>query len=354
MEIALRGSSPCATIAAILLMTRARQLGMRLRATLVGDPTDIAAIHGPAVVYSPVLASCGIGRDLGTGATVVVRGAPGQPLMVSLNSDGVDGWFLVDRDGRGCHPATQAFVRLAQDPRVPARKLGKDLRRAMEALGMVADPAVLDVLFGAPTPPLSRLSLALRAGRYISGERGEPVTRYLSGHIAEDRDPLPGLFERARTEELLRERGYAWILDGLATSVRDRAEEWLEAARAVAQDDNGRDLVLVHALAETASHLVQLPPHSILPPLPAHADGVAIGIKAGLTADGDEDANAQLKTMFTFLGGRYAMSADHVHDVAAEAPPGGAIERWRWFCTQAVKGRDKADELWPSVVDPPQ
>ena len=37
MEVALRGSSPGATTAAILLMTKARQLGVRLRADIVGD-----------------------------------------------------------------------------------------------------------------------------------------------------------------------------------------------------------------------------------------------------------------------------------------------------------------------------
>lgn len=352
MDVALHGSSPCATIAAILLITRARQLGMRLRASIVGDATDIASMYGPAVLYSPVLASCGIGRDLGSGATVVVRGPPGSPLLVSIDDDGTSGWFLVDRDGRGVHVASEAFVRLSRDPRLSARKLAKDLRRAMEALGMSPDPAVLDVLFGAPTGPLSRLILALRAGRAISGLRGEPVTRYLSGADT-TAEPLPSTFDREAFEPMLAD-GLGFILDGLGTSVRDRVEEWLDTARALAAEDGGRDLPLVYALAEIASHLVQLPPQSILPPLSAHEDAIATAIRAGLTADGDEDANAQLRAMFTFLGGQYVSSAANAFSLPIVPPPIEPIARWQWFCEEAVRGRAWADEIWPNLMDPPQ
>lgn len=353
MDIALRGSSPCATTAAILLMTRARQLGgMRLTASLVGDPDDIVAVKGPAVVFSPVLASCGIGRDLGSGGTVVVPGPPASPLLVSFHDNGRDGWFRVDREGTGQHPGTQAFVRLSRDPRVPARKVGKELRRAMESLGMLPEPAVLDVLFGAPVPPLTRLSLALRAGRAMSGLRGEPVTRFLAGSI--DHDPLPMTYEKESFEQQIEANGLEWILDGLATTLRDRIEDWADAFRQLSREDGGRDLPLLYALAEIASNLVQLPKASILPPLAAHEDGVAMALKAALTSDGDEDASAQLRSMFQFLGGKYVTEAEHVFEVDASKPPKDPAERWRWFCDQAVKGRDRAEELWPRIIDPPQ
>jgi hypothetical protein len=353
MDIALRGSSPCATTAAILLMTRARQLGgLRLRASLVGDPDDIVAVKGPAIAFSPVLASCGIGRELGNGGAVVVPGPPGQPLLVSFHNHGTEGWFRVDREGAGQHPGTQAFARLSRDPRVPARRVGKDLRRAMEALGMSPEPAVLDVLFGAPLPPLTRLSLALRAGRAMSGGRGEPVTRYLTGDV--DHDTIPTAFDAAGFEQQLASGDLDWVLDGLVPSIRDRIEEWLTQLRQLANEDGGRDWALVHALAEVSSHLVQLPKASILPPLAAHEDSVAMALRAGLTAEGDEDANAQLRSMFLFLGGRYVSAAEHVFEVDASKPPADPAERWRWFCDQATRGRDRADELWPTIIDPPQ
>jgi hypothetical protein len=354
MQIALRGSSPCATTTAILLMTKARQLGMHLSVRLVGDPADIAAVKGPAVVYSPVLASCGIGRELGQGALVVLPGAPGEPLRVSLHSNGTDGWFLVDRAGTGQHAATQAYVRLTQDPRIHARKLAKSLRRTLEVLGMSPDPAVLDILFGAPVPPLTRLSVALRTGRAISGGRGEPITRFLAGGRV-TRDPLaaPAASEAAQA---LADGGWNWILDGFAPQARDAVEAWIEAARQLAAEDQGRDLALVSALAELVSHLVQLPPHSILPPLSASDDGVAIGVKAGLTAEGDDDANAQLGSVFRFLGGKYVADADHAIDMGATRPPptDDPLGRWRWFCAEAQAGLERADALWPSIVDPPQ
>lgn len=354
MDVALRGSSPCATTCAILLMTKARQLGMRLNASLVGDPDDICHVPGPAVVYSPVLASCGVGRELGTGAVVVVPGAPDAELMVSMSTNGTGDWFTVDRSGGGRHPATQAYVRLSRDPRVPARHLAKELRRGMESVGMHAEPAVLDLLFGAPSDPLTRLSVALRAGRAMSGARGSPVTAWLSGAVDPERDPLPHAYDKAAFEDALRTGALQWILDGLAAPLQDRVDDWLQAARTVAGEDGGRDLELVHALAEIASHLVSLPPNSILPPLGAAEDAVAVAFGTALRAVGDENANAQLRSVFRFLGGRYVADAAHVYEVDSDPPPPGPLARWGWFCAQALRGKERAEELWPRIVDPPQ
>lgn len=351
VEVYLRGSSPGATTAGIMLLTRARQLGYRMNVHVVGDPDDILPIEGPAVCYAPVLASCGVGREQGSGATVVVPGPPGRPVMVTVHPHGVSGWFFVDRSGNGHHPATQAFVRLSRDPRPKARELGRELRRAMEGLGMSTDPAVLDVLFGADVAPLTRLAVALRAGRALSGGRGQPITRFTTGSA--DADPLDLGFDDAARSRLMHPNGLRSILDGLSTAIRDRAETFLGLARELAQEDGGRDLVLVHHLAELASHLVLLPPNSILPPLGAAEDSVATGLRFALAAEGDGDANRQLVSVFRFLGGRFTDSATHSYEVCDAPAPAQHIERWQWFCAQVRQGRKRADALWPQIVDPP-
>ncbi|MEZ4238154.1 MAG: hypothetical protein R3F59_18800 [Myxococcota bacterium] len=351
MEVCLRGSSPGATTAGIMLLTRARQLGYRLDVSVVGDLDDIVPITGPAVCYAPVLASCGVGREEGSGATVVVPGPPGHPVMVTLHPHGESGWFFVDRSGNGHHPATQAFVRLSRDPRPMARDLGREVRRAMEALGMSPDPAVLDVLFGADVSPSVRLAVGLRAGRALAGGRGQPITRFTAGSATGD--PLTGPFGEAERQMLLQRDGLRWVLDGLSIAIRDRAEQFVTMARTLAEEDGGRDLVLLYHLAELASHLVQLPPNSILPPLGAAEDSVATGLKSALTAEGDGDANRQLCQVFQFLGGRYVASADHSLFVCNEAAPRDHIARWQWFCGQVRQGRKVADALWPQIVDPP-
>jgi hypothetical protein len=279
---------------------------------------------------------------------------PGStPLLVSLLTNGTDGWFTVDRSGEGQHPATRAFVRLSQDPRLTARKLSKDLRRAMEALGVAPDPAVLDVLFGAPAPPLNRLALALRAGRAMAHSRPEPITRYLSGQIDAEHDPLPPTFDRGALQAALDAGELRWILDGLATVVRDPAEEWLAAALQLAGEDGGRDLDLLVSLAEVASHLVVLTPNSMLPPLPAHEDAVASALGAALGAAGDVDAYAQLRSVFQFLGGTYVASAPYPHELGATPPPTEPSARWRWFCEEALLGLARADALWADLWNPP-
>lgn len=351
MDVTLEGNLPAATVAGIMLLTRARQLGYPLTVQLVGDPDATFKLRGPAVFYAPVLASCGVGREAGSGATVVVPGPPGTPLMVTVHPHGESGWFFVDRTGNGMHPATQAFVRLARDSRPQARELGREIRRGMEALGLSTDPAVLDVFFGADVAPLTRLAVGLRAGRAMTGGRGEPITRFITGMATSD--PLPGAYTRSLDAMLLDPAATQWIVDALSTSVRDRAERCLAMARELAAEDGGRDLVLLFHILELASHLVQLPPHSILPPLGAAEDSTATGLKDALSAAGDGDAMAQLSQVFRFLGGSYVEGSPHAVTVGtSDQPPADHVGRWRWFCKEARKGRKDADALWPDLFDP--
>lgn len=355
MHVALEGSSPSTMTAGILLLTRARQLGYPLTVAIVGDGDDLQHIPGPAVVYAPVLASCGVGRDLGSGATVVMPGPPGTPVRVTLTPHGVDGWFCVDRSGHGVHPATQAFVRMSQDSRPEARALGREVRKAMEALGMAADPAVLDVLFGAPVPPLLRLAVVLRAGRAISGGRGDPITRYLAGDISLSQDPIPPGLEPHDVVARYRRGELQWVFNRLGVSIRDRAEAWIETALTLSSQDDGRDLALLTALLEMASHLAQLPVHSILPPLGAGEDSVAVALKAALHADGDGDANVQLSQVYRFLGGRFVDAEPHALFVSREpkpTDPSDQVGLWRWFAAEVRVGRKRADALWEQIFNP--
>lgn len=350
MDVALKGSSPGAVTAGILLLTRARQLGLPLTVNVVGDPSDVIEIPGPAVVYAPVLASCEVGREHGYGGTVVIPGPPGKPVLVTVKPHGEGGWFLVDRTGKGAHPATIAANALSKDERAPARDLGKLLRSVQSALGMGTDPAVLDVLFGANVPTLTRLAVALRAGRAMSGGRGEPITRFLVGSNVDDHDPLP----IAPPDDLLEAtspKALAWILAGLSHAVHDPAEEALATASSLAAETPEIATLLFH-VAEIASHLVQLPDHCILPPLGAAEDSVAVGLKAALRAEGDGDANRELQQTYKFLGGRYVDDAPHAYQVTDTPPPEGLIERWSWFGSEVRKGRKQADALWPEIIDP--
>lgn len=354
MDVALRGNSPSTLTAGIMLMTRARQLGYPLRVSIVGAEAELTPVLGPAVVYAPVLASCGVGREDGQGATVVVAGPPGTPVMVTVAPHGVGEWFLVDRAGHGVHPATQAYVRLSTDPRPEARAQGRSLRRALEVLGMAADPAVLDVLFGAPVPPLLRIALALRAGRAMSGGRGESLTRYLAGSPAQAGDPLDADLPLSDVIARLRDGRLHWILDRLSTRVRDAVEAWVERALALAEADDGRDLALLAALAELMSHLAQLPVHSILPPLGAAEDSVAVGLQAALRAEGEGDANDQLRQVYRFLGGTFVDDAEFVYDVSSVPAPDSdeVVEIWQWFSGQVRVGRKRADALFEMIFHP--
>ncbi len=210
---------------------------------------------------------------------------------------------------------------------------------------------MLDVLFGAVVPPLTRLAVGLRAGRAMAGGRGEPITRFITGTAAGD--PLPPQYSRELDPLLLDPQGLSWIVDALSTAVRDKAEECLHIARELAAEDGGRDLVLLFHVMELASHLVQLPAHSILPPLGAAEDSVATALKDALRASGDGDAVAQLSQVYRFLGGTYVDAARNAVKVGGDdPPPADHVGRWRWFSREARRGRKDADALWPDLFDP--
>lgn len=332
MNVTIRGSSPGALALGILLISRARMLGQRVSVEVVGDPADLAVVAGPAILHSAALASCGVGRELGSGALVVVPGPADEPLAISASPDGAGEWFLLDRTGRGIHPAVQAYTALCRDGRPAARKLLRSLRAGMEVLGCAAEPAVLELLVAAPMPPLARLALALRAGRTIASSRGAPVTQWMAGEL-DGQGTLPTLDVALRRFE--------------PTAAAAIAEAHL-AMEALGAGD------LAAAVAEIVAHLSMLPARSMLPPLDPAADAVAVGLSRALGAVGPpEQAGSRLLDTYRFLGGRFTDRAEHALELCSDPPPPGRLERWRWLCRDVREAADRLDRSWRDLVDPP-
>jgi hypothetical protein len=352
--VALKGSSAVSVTAGILLLTRARSFGLPLEVEIVGDPTDVAVVHGPALVHSAVLASCGVGREHGAGALVIVPGPSTEPLAVSLSEDGTGPWFLVDRTGKGAHPATQAFVRLYRTSDPSLRDLGKQLRRALSAFGVTAEPAILDLVFGSPEPPIVRAAVGLRAGRSMTQAKSEPITRFLDVLHGELPDTLPSPCTRADLFEARRNGGLQQILDRFNPRARDEIETWLERMFAVMETTEEFD-PLVLGLAEVVSHLAGLPAQGIVMPLDAQIDAIAVGLAPALGATSPlVDANKGLVDLFQYLGGRFTTSARYPVVLPGEPVPEGRLARWQWLCRATRQAADAADSLWKQVVDPPQ
>ena len=356
MEVKLLGSSPAALTAGILLLTRARSFGIPgMRVTVVGEAADVSPVKGPAVLHSTVLASCGVGRELGQGALVVVPGPATDPLLVSTSPDGRGAWFTLDTTGFGLHPATRAFVRFCRDPRPEARRASRKLRELMRALGLPAEPALLDFLFSMPEPPLTRIALAVRAGRAITGDPGQPLQRYLD--LNADLS-LPDVLEhRIDGAEVLR-RHHDGELDALLARLslpaRDGVERWLEDMVALSAVDDGRDLDLVGELAELVSHLAVLPARSMLPPPDSRADTVAVGLGRALGATrGEHNAAQALVDIFRLVGGKFTDDPTHAIPLSNDPCPETRVERWQWFARGVSDAAAKADELWRHVMDMP-
>lgn len=353
MTVALKGSSPMALTAGILLLSRSRSFGQPLDVVIVGDPGTISEVRGPALVHAPVLASCGVGRELGSGGLVIVPGPAAAPLAVSLSGDGTGDWFRVDRAGDGQNPPSRAFVALCRSPDRQLRSLGRELCDALASVGCPPEPALIDLLCSSPAPPLLRVTLALRAGQAMTGAGRSSITRYLSSSVEELPDPLPGPLGLAELRLAIQDGRVGVLLDRLHLRSRDRVADWLQAM--LEQERLDELAALVTALAEVGSHVAALPPHIVLPPLLPATDAVAVGLGAALGAsEGQHDANRSLTEMFRFLGGRFSDSERFPVELDYPPPPEDTLLRWQWFCKAAREAADTADTLWRRVIDPVQ
>lgn len=353
MAVQLQGPSAMALTAGILILSRARSFGQPFDVEIVGDPDAISPVVGPALVHAPVLASCGVGRELGHGGLVIVPGPASDPLACSLAEDGSRDWFLIDRAGGGQSAASQAFVALCRTRSPQLRTLGRDLRDGLARLGCPPEPAIIDLLCSAPAPPLVRLSLALRAGQAMTGTGRVSVTGYLEPTLDTLPDPLPAGLDLAGLLQRRADGHLDVLLHRARVRVRDRLEDWLDAM--LQADPDGRFAPLVCGLAEVASHVAALPAHTVLPPLAPAGDAVAVGLGAALGAgEGQADANRSLIEMFRFLGGRFIDDARYPVMLEFPPPPDDRVERWGWFCRATRQAADTADALWRRVVDPVQ
>lgn len=353
MTVVLAGNWPASLTAGILLLSRSRSFGIPLTVSVVGDPASLPVVQGPAVVHSHVLSSCGVGRELGQGPLVVVPGPPTDPVLMCLQEHGQGQWFSVDSAGAGGHPATQAFVNLVRDSRANARHAAALLRRLCRWAGVPAEPALMDVLFGAPAPPLTRISLAVRSGQAMTGEPGNPITHILqSGGVdcpVLQGDEVDGqaVFDAWKNGEL------ADVLACFPVGVRLGIEDFLEAMWILVEEGEDALLPLVSSLGELIGTLVLLPPGCMMPPIDAAADSVANGLVRVLGArGGDVDADRSLLNIYRFLGGKFVDHANYPYQLHSEKAPESREERWRWFVESVLRASEHMDDLWRAVMDP--
>ena len=178
MQVSIRSSSATAVTTGILLLTHAKRLGHPIEVSLEGNPDEAARVDGPAMVYSPVLSGCGVGKVPGSNALVCVPGTAVAPLLVSLEHGGLTDWFSVDRQGVGEHGATPGPCSALRSQALTLRTSGG----SWGGLGRARLPsraALLDLLFGAPVPPLERVALAIRAGRVMTGGGRDLFTQFI-------------------------------------------------------------------------------------------------------------------------------------------------------------------------------
>ena len=356
MSVELSGNSPAALTAGILLLSRARQFGTRLQVSVLGEPTEITPVRGPALVHSAVLASCGVGQRPGNGAAVIVPGPAEDALAVSLSPEGTGAWFTVDRRGVGEHPATQATVRMCRSADPEARRLGRELLQALRGLGCIPEPAVLDLTLQAPMSTYHRVRVGLRAGRALHGRADVPVHTFLE----ERQDTLADVVQGPCTLEALQKAAADGSLDSLLTrlvpSVRGPTASWTHAMLRRANTDSDA-ATLVAAVLDTIAPVVALPSPVVLPGIDAAADAVACALPTAIGAinsGADDDAAMGLVETFQFLGGRFVSEARFPVVVPGDPAPEGRLARWKWFCSSARSAADTADTLWRRVVDPVQ
>jgi len=325
--------------------------GQRITVEIVGEANNITPVTGPAVVHSPVLASCGVGQKDRDGGLVIVPGHASAPLSLSFREGGSDEWFMVDRAGVGINNATQQFVKLCRNRNADRRRLGQQLTRAMHVLGCAPEPAVLDVFFGAPSNPLVRLAIALRAGRSMDGRRGEPLNKFFSGE--ETKGLPPGGFDVEDIRQLNPNdpAGMQRLLQLLPKSTRASAIDTFTKMGHLGDECHH----LLRGLVEHLDGLAAMPEGPSLPRLTPAMDTVAVALGSAIgSTDGQQDAMRQLHDVFLFLGGRFVSEAKHPIHIPGTIAPHNQTQKWQWLCRAAIHSAEKSEDLWRQVVDPAQ
>jgi len=262
---------------------------------------------------------------------------------------GLDEWFVVDRDGTGSNESSQAVISLCRHPEAEGQNLGRVLRNALGAVGCPAEPALLDLLFGAPSDPLHRLAFALRVGREMTGAAGDPFTRFVRSGIDDLPDPLPTPLSAEHLKDAMENGHVRRLLGRLQPGIHDAVQDWLEGVAQVEPLPGFSQLV--RDIAEVGSHLVSLPMAGMLPTLPHHQEALAGHIGRAIGAvQGEHCAMAALIETYTFLGGSFIEHSPFAVPVPGSPPPEGRIARWQWLCQTAHIAREESDSLWERLV----
>lgn len=352
MKIVLQGNWPATLTAGILLLSRGRSFGLPLSVRIVGEPKDAESVLGPAVVSCQVLASCSVGRELGDGPTVVVTGGSTDPVLVSINKRDPSGWFFVDSCGDGWHPATKSFVRMVRDNRPCSRKASSLIMGLLRWAGVPAEPAILDLLFGAPVDPLTRVGMTLRASATVTNSRvHRSVSERLSGGIE---TPLAseGL-TGDKVFELWRSGDLADVFGALPPSVAASVDDWLRSMEEFSDITDGDGGELVASLATILGNVLLLPQGCILPTLNPTREGLAKGMVKVLGArEKDSDAIKSLVDVYRFLGGRFELSSPYPFQLTDSPAPDGHIERWMWMIDSVEAAAEQMEKIWNEAMSP--
>jgi len=244
-------------------------------------------------------------------------------------------------------------MRLCRHEQAEGQNLGRMLRSALSAVGCPTEPALLDLLFGAPADPLERIALALTAGRAMTGTQGDPFHHFVHSGVADLPDPLPTPLSEVDYTAAVESGHITALLDRVQPGVRDSVADWL---RGLDQLENADDLRgLVCAIAEVGSFLVSLPMAGMLPALRPSAAAVAthLGEAVGHMAT-PHCAMQTLVDTFQFLGGDFVDHSPFAVEISGSDPPDGRIERWQWLCQSASLAREESNRLWERMVDPIQ
>jgi hypothetical protein len=266
-----------------------------------------------------------------------------------MEEAGLEGWFVVDRSGAGFHESTQAVIALCRHPEPEGQNLGRVLRNALAAVGCPAEPALLDLLFGAPLDPLHRLALALRVGREMSRAIGDPFTRFVRSGIEDLPDPLPTPLSADALKEAVSNGHVSRLLDRLQPGIHDQVQDWLVGVERVEAHPGFSGLV--RDIAVVGSHLVSLPMAGMLPTLPHHQEVLAEYLGRAIGAvQGEHCAMAALVETYQFLGGVFIEHSPFAVAIPGSDPPEGRVERWQWLCQAAHVTMDETEAIWKRLV----
>jgi hypothetical protein len=284
---------------------------MTLSIHIVSDDTPYICLP-PVLFHSPLLVGLGLPESKHDASMVVLPGKSDAEGLVKLSG----AWYRLDRAGKGKREETRELLSILHSREKKDVRLQQSFFHICQQLGIVLEPAILDLFFSIPDFD-DALGVLLKIGRSGGGAKGRS---------------LQELFAYFSEGEIGATQFAMW---------KERCEH----------------RILGDTLHRLSLEIAALDFRMLTMKSNAELLGIQRSFIEFLGAIGSEvNPLEYLKHRFLFLGGKFVRTAGRglIHVFPQTPLPNSVEEQLDWLVEEAQKGAMDVEKIWRSFTEPEQ